>query len=198
MHFKDYLVVVLLSAAVGFLGGGAAAHTKITTGQDPEVTQRELAPVRSRVQRLEETWETFGQPRLADLEAGLSRLEARVAALEGAPIREGAPAPEAWTEADVQALRVGLEKVRQAEQQDRDAQRLRQVVQGIVPDAEPAVRDETVARLLEAIRAVREDPAQAEALRAALLEELLRSYPESIAQRLARLVPAGEGAEGAR
>jgi len=188
MRLVDYVVVVVL-IGVGVVTAVGLSRSKI--GRDTTVHKRDLAPVRDRVKRLEASWETYAQPRLADLEA-------RVAALEGAPIREGAPAPEAWSDADVEALRVGLERVKAAEQRDREAQRLRQVVTRIIPDAEPAVREEVVALLLEAIRSARADEAQAAALRAALEARLKATFPEAIAGRLAGLVPGGDPSEGSR
>lgn len=128
----------------------------------------------------------------------LQALEERLEALEGAPIREGAPAPERWTDADVAALRAGLEKIQEADQRGRDAQRLRQVVTRIVPDAEPALREEAVMLLLEAIQGARADPTQAGALRAALQEKLQGMFPAEVANRVAALLPVSEPTAGPR
>jgi plasmid stabilization system protein ParE len=188
MRLKDYVVVVAL-IAMGVVLAVGLSRAKI--GRDATVYERDLAPVRDRVEKLQSSWERNQQPRLADLEA-------RVAALEGAPIREGAPAPEAWSPADVAALRAGLEKVKVAERRDREAQQLRNVVAHIVPDAEPAVRERVVTLLQQTIEQARAEPERAGALRADLLTKLGETFPVDIAGRLAGLVPGGEPSEESR
>lgn len=188
MRLKDYVVVVAL-IAVGVVLAVGLSRTK--TGRDTTVHERDLAPVRDRVDKLQGAWERYQQPRLADLEA-------RVAALEGAPIREGAPAPDAWSDADVAALRAGLERIKVVEQRDREAQRFRQVVAHVIPDAEPAIRERTVALLQDTIEAVRRDPEMSGSLRGELLRKLAELFPEEIANRLAGLVPGGDPSEESR
>lgn len=173
MRLVDYVVVLVLIAAGVVVAVSISRPARDSTLPDSQGETQALA------RRLDE-------------------LAARVAAVEGAPIREGAPAPEAWTEADVAALRAGLEKVKVAEQKDRGVQRLRNVVAHIVPDAEPALREEALALLLETIEAARADGAQPAALRAELRAKLEEHFPEAIAERLAGLVPVEEPAEGPR
>ena len=154
-------------------------------------TRRVRARSRARPGSRGEARELMGryqQPRLADLEA-------RVAALEGAPIREGAPAPEAWSDADVAALRAGLETVKVAERRDREAQRLRNVVAHIIPDAEPAVRERAVALLQETIEAgPRREPERSDALRG----ELLRKLEETVPRGRSRVASRGSSPEANR
>ena len=68
----------------------------------------------------------------------------------------------------------------------------------IVPDAEPALREEAVMLLLEAIQGARADPTQAGALRAALQEKLQGMFPAEVANRVAALLPVSEPTAGPR
>lgn len=182
MRLVHYVVVLVLIAAGVWVSTRLAPRS---AGNDVRILQERLDALDERTAS-------------SDPQEGIASLEARVAALEGAPIRAGAPAPEAWSDADVSALRAGLEKVKVAERHDREAQRIRQVVSHIVPDAEPAQREETVALLLEAIQGARASPERAEALRDTLLTKLRERFPEEIATRMSGLVPGGEPSEGPR
>ena len=190
MRLVDYVIVLVLIAA-GIVLSVNIARSSYVCGEEMTRRDTEVLALSTRVGGLETSWQTLQRSRLAELEA-------RVAALEGAPIREGAPAADAWSDADVAALRVGLQRIKVVEQRDREAQRFRQVVAHIIPDAEPAVREQAVALVQETIEAARADPENAETLRAELLAKLKAMFPEAIADRLGGLVPGGGPVEDSR
>ena len=183
MRLKVVVVVALIAVGVVLaVGLSRPAQTNL-----PPASRGEFEALTDRLQELE-----------TSTASDLGALEARIAALEGAPIREGAPAPDAWSDADVAALRAGLERIKVVEQRDREAQRFRQVVAHVIPDAKPAARERTVALLQDTIEAVRRDPEMSGPLRGELLRKLVELFPEEIANRLAGLVPGGDPSEESR
>lgn len=212
MGARDVLLL-LLATACGFLIYRLVAVTGDEAGHDD--TQGRWADYERRITALEE-FATTGSASLAgaSVEDRLRALEARLAALEGAPVPGDAPAGTTWTEAEVASLRAALRKVQALEQREREADRFRNVVAHIAPDADPELRERTVGLLLgymEDVRALHPPPGspsqtpeerravaeKTDALREALAAQLRTLFPEETAGRLTALAPGGGPPPGA-